>query len=429
MKDYRKIAEDALKKAKTNKVVKRLDESVVYPEGLTERMDKQLEDELVNQTTSLGKHPIFPEGDETSFEQKIMGERFSEVAKRYMRAYDVDNIDKNSLIRGMMPLVKETMELESKHKKALEKLAVQMIRDEYDMGEDIVEIHAELTTKINMVGTKKEATPKATSLEFKNHEQMVEANEEVYKRRFLNAMIQGAAKKCNHMFHMVDDELTDIEPLLSNKYSKMMASADYMYYVIPKMEEGINGGVVHVQFPTKDNPKAIIHVQAMVFPVLIHELVKGVMELLSAHGLPKDKKIGKFVIDKADFLAAEPWDMRIGPALWSKFTDAIDADDFHLKHHIYTELAALPVKEFNHKMREIMGGTKDGKQIVKEIAEEVKSGLQEDEFNEAMNEDMGSDVEPEEEGFSLEDLLGGETPDDSDEENDDDGGWDFEQLF
>jgi hypothetical protein len=308
-----------------------------------------------------------------------------------------------------------------------------MIRDEYDMGEDIVEIHAELTPHINMVGTKKEPKPKATSVEFDNHEQIVEANEEVYKRRFLNAMIQGAAKKCNHMFHMVDDELTDIEPLLSNKYSKMMASADYMYYVIPKMEEGVNGGVVHVQFPTKDNPKAIIHVQAMVFPVLVHELVKGVMELLSAHGLPKDKKIGKFVIDKADFLAAEPWDMRIGPALWGKFTDAIDSDDFHLKHHIYTELAALPVKEFNHKMREIMGGTKDGKQFVKEIVEEVKSGLQEDEFNEAMNEtSIETDEVSGDEGFTLEDLLGldgsREDGDDTDEESDDDG-FDFEQLF
>ena len=433
MKDYRKIAEDALKKAQTSKVVKRLDESLVYPEGLTERMDKQLEEELANQKTSLGKHPIFPEGDETSFEQKIMGERFSEVAKRYKRAYDVDNIDNKNLILGMMPLVKETMVLESKHKKALEKLAVQMIRDEYDMDEDIVEIHAELTPHINMVGTKKEPTPKATSVEFDNHEQIVEANEEVYKRRFLNAMIQGAAKKCNHMFHMVDEELTDIEPLLSNKYSKMMASADYMYYVIPKMEEGINGGVVHVQFPTEKNPKAIIHVQAMVFPVLIHELVKGVMELLSAHGLPKDKKIGKFVIDKADFLAAEPWDMRIGPALWGRFTDTIDSDDFHLKHHIYTELAALPVKEFNVKMREIMGCTKEGKKIVKEIADEVKSGLQEDEYNEAMNEDMDSVDDSEVQGFSLEDLIGGETHDDSDGnsdgENDDDGGWDFEQLF
>jgi hypothetical protein len=47
-----------------------------------------------------------------------------------------------------------------------------------------------------------------------------------------------------------------------------MASGDYMYYVLPKMDEMQNAGIVRVQFPTKDNPKAIIHVQAMVFPVL-----------------------------------------------------------------------------------------------------------------------------------------------------------------
>jgi hypothetical protein len=48
-----------------------------------------------------------------------------------------------------------------------------------------------------------------------------------------------------------------------------------------------NAGIVRVQFPTKDNPKAIIHVQTMVFPVLVHELVKGVIELMSAHGFLK----------------------------------------------------------------------------------------------------------------------------------------------
>jgi hypothetical protein len=56
----------------------------------------------------------------------------------------------------------------------------------------------------------------------------------------------------------------------------MMTSADYVYYVIPKMENGINGGVVKVTFPTKDNSKILIEAEAMVFPVLIHELVKGV---------------------------------------------------------------------------------------------------------------------------------------------------------
>jgi hypothetical protein len=441
MSDYKKMAEEALKKAqalKQGKGKKRINESVLYPEGLNERMHPQLEDDLANRNHSLGKHPIFPEGDESSFEEKIMGERFNDVAKRYKRAYDVDNIDNSSVMSGMMPLVYETMGMETKHKRALEKLAEKMIREEYDMDKDVVEIHAELTPNINMEGTKKNPKPMTVEMQFKNHDEMTNATDEVYKRRFLNAMTQGAAKKCNHMFHMVDDELTDLDPRLANKYSKMMASADYMYYIMPKMENGTNGGVVRVQFPTKDNPKAVIYAQAMVFPVLIHELVKGVMELLSAHGLPKNKKVGEYVINKADFLAAEPWDMRMGPGLWERFTKMIEPDDFHLKHHIYSEMAALPVKEFNVKMREVMAGTKEGAKIIKGIVEDVKSGLNEDEFNEAMNEmsgkldtenDENSDGSESSEGFDFKELFGGSEGGNSDGHSDDGEGIDFDDLF
>lgn len=446
MADYKKIAEEALRKAKLAKEAKtekpRLNESVVYPDGLNERMHPQLESELAERKHSLGKHPVFPEGDEASFEQKIMGERFNEVATRYKRAFDCENIDNGQLVNEMMPLVHESMALESKHKKELEDLAVRMIREEYDMPEDIVEIHAELTPRISLVGTKKNPKPVTSEMEFNNHDDMVKANKEVYKRRFLNAMTQGAAKKCNHMFHMVDEELTAMEPRLGSKYAKMMAAADYMYYVIPKMENGTTGGVVKVQFPTPSSPKAVIHVQAMVFPVLIHELVKGVMELLSAHGLPKDRKTGEFVINKADFLAAEPWDMRIGPALWTRFTEAIDGDDFELKHHIYSEMAALPVDEFNVKMREVMAGTKQGKDIIKEIVKEVRADLQHDEFNEAMNEIDSYEEEnsvgySDNQSFDFEELMGlkgasdsvGHSSGSDDEENDDEEGFEFGELF
>ncbi len=285
-----------------------------------------------------------------------------------------------------------------------------------------------------MEGTKKNPKPMTVEMQFKNHDEMTNATSEVYKRRFLNAMTQGAAKKCSHMFHMVDDELTDLDPRLMNKYSKMMASADYMYYIMPKMENGTNGGVVRVQFPTKDNPKAVIYAQAMVFPVLIHELVKGVMELLSAHGLPKNKKVGEYVINKADFLAAEPWDMRMGPGLWERFTKMIEPDDFHLKHHIYSEMAALPVNEFNMKMREVMAGTKEGSKIIKGIVDEVKSGLNEDEFNEAMNEMSGkskdiSDDSENAESFDFKELFGGSDQSNSDGDSDGDEGIDFDDLF
>jgi hypothetical protein len=384
MSNYKILAQKALLLAKKKTL---LNEAVLYPEGMSERMHPKLENDLIQQKHSLGKHPALPDGDEDSFEQKIMGERFNEVCRRYKRAFDIDEIDNLSLAKGMMPLVYETMALEEKHKKKLEELAIKMIREEYDMDEDVVEIIAELTPEISLEGTQLNPKPMPVEgMEFESHDDLVNANEEVYKRRFLNAMIQGAAKKCNHMFHMVDDELLEIEPKLPNRYNKMMSAADYMYYVIPKMENQISGGVVRVEYPTKENPKAKIHAQAMVFPVLIHEIVKGVMELLSANGLPKNKKLIEYVTNKADFLAAEPWDMRIGPALWGRFADAIDADDFKLKHHIYSELVSLPAKEFHRQMKEIMAGTKTGKKIIKTITDNIKKELQNDEFQTALNE-------------------------------------------
>ena len=405
MTDFKKLAEMALVKATTKKL---LNESIVYPEGVTERMHPKLEQDLAMRKHSLGNHPAFPEDDECTFEQKILGKRFDEVQKRYKRAFDVDKIDSKKAIKDMMGLVYDTMGLEAKHTKELQELAVKMIREEFDMGEDVVEIVAELIPEISLKGAKMNPKPMSVEgMEFERHDDFVKANEEVYKRRFLNAMTQGAAKKCNHMFHMVDEDLVNMDPRLPNKYHKLMSAADYMYYVVPNLEEGgkaVTGGMVEVEYPSTKKQKAKIHAQAMVFPVLVHEIVKGVMELLSAHGLPKDKKLCEYITNKADFLAAEPWDMRIGPALWERFTDAIDPDDFNLKHHVYSELAALPAKEFHTQMKEIMAGTKEGKRIIKNIIETVKQEISQDEYHSALNE-LGIDENGIEYDTDIEDFL------------------------
>ena len=179
MSDYRKIAEQALLKSQ-NRNKPRLNEGVVYGDNISERMHPQLEQELAERKHSLGKHPAIPEGDENNFEQKIMGKRFSEVVNRYKRAFDTENIDNSQLMMQMMPMVHETMALEAKHKKDLEKLAEKMIREEYDMPEDIVEIKAKLSPNIMLEGTKKQPKPKSNDYEFENHEEMVNAKGEVY---------------------------------------------------------------------------------------------------------------------------------------------------------------------------------------------------------------------------------------------------------
>lgn len=382
---YSKMIDNILNNVKNRN--QNINESrIQYDENHTERMAKELELALRRRMHSLGEHPAFPEGDEQHFEEKIMGDRFKDVVKNAKKHFNTDNIDAQMMLTSQAPLLYDCIANEKKHRKELEELAIKMIREEFDMSEDDVEVTAELVDDISLEGTKKNPKPMPVDdMEFSAHQDLADANAEVYKRRLLNSMIQGAAKKNHHMFHMVDDELAEMNPRLPNLYAKTMAAADYIYFVIDKMDDGVPGGIVRVEFPKNEGEKPKIHAQALIFPVLIHELAKGVMEILSSHGLPKNGKMQKYVMNKADFLLAEPWDMRLGPALWEKFTKLFKPEDFQLKHHVYMELASLPVNEFNDKMREIFAGTKRGKEIIQELVADVKKDMKEDEFNESMN--------------------------------------------
>ena len=387
-----KLLKEALKDAQVGS----LNENFLYADGITERIHPQLEEDLRQNRHSLAECDVFPEGDVISTEMKLIRERFKEVVHRCREAFDVDELDNQEIIMEMMPLVHNAMELEGPHRKELEELAIRMVMDEFDVTDESVVFEAKLMPHISLEGTSKKPSPELVDEEFNDHEQIVEANAQVKKRRVLNAMTQGAAKKVNHMFHMVHEELSDLNPRLPQNYKKMMSAADYMYYIKPDMANGVSGGVCEADFKGKDGDlRPVIRAEAMVFPVLVHELVKGVMEVLSAHGLPTEKNIAEYVIGKADFLEAEPWDMRLGPAMWGRFCDAMPDDDFNLKHHVYTDLAKLEPNEFNATMKEILGKTKKGKNIVQEMVNDIKKEMADDDFNEAMGEDF----------FDINDLL------------------------
>jgi hypothetical protein len=390
MSNYKSTIQHALGLSKRNLLA----ESLIYPEDLKERMHPNLEEDLLNDKTSLGDSPCFPVGNERNFATQVVGERFKHVVNEVKKAFNVEEIDTTSIMKEMMPLVSETMKLESDHIKDLKELAVKMVREEFDIPDDIV-IEAELTSDISSENVNMIPSPDVIT-EFEDHNEMEYAKDSIYKRRFVNAMIQGAAKKVNHMYHMVDSELTEMNPKLINNYKKMMSAADYMYYVVPDLTGAQNAGMCDVDFGSKENKKpTTLTAKAMVFPVLIHELVKGCMEILSANGLPTKENIAEYVINKSDFVQAEPWDMRIGPALWGKFCSMIPAEDFNLKHHVYSDITQLEPKEYAHTMKEIMGGTKRGKEIISELLKEIKREIKEDEYNESMGDDL----------FEIDDLF------------------------
>lgn len=386
---YKKLIGNMLKKINNDESIN--EGRIKYDEQHKEKMNPKLEQELRERKHSLGDHPAFPESNEMHFEERVMAEKFTNVVREVKRHFNVDDIDNDKIILDMGSMIQECMAIESDNKEELQELAVQMVRDEYDIPEDMVEIEAKLVNNVNMEGTKLNSTPiTVEEIDFDSYEDIEDVNAQVYKRRFINAMNQGAAMKTNHMYHMVDENLTKINPTLPTKYGKMMSAAEYGYYIADNIDTypSITGGLVKLELPEShgSDKKPKIKAQAMVFPVLVHELVKGVMELLATHGLPTCPKKRNYVLNKADYLKAEPWDMRLGPVLWEKLTNTIPAEDFHLKHHLYSDLVKLPTNEFNNTMREIVAGTKRGKEIVGEMIMEIKKDLEREDFDRTMDE-------------------------------------------
>ena len=60
--------------------------------------------------------------------------------------------------------------------------------------------------------------------------------------------------------------------------------------------------------------------KAIVLPLLIHELVKGILELICLHGLNElSEEEYQVVTDEADQLEYEAWLLQAGPAMWRRF--------------------------------------------------------------------------------------------------------------
>jgi hypothetical protein len=238
----------------------------------------------------------------------------------------------------------------------------------------------------------------------------------VTKRRLMNAMMHGAARKGQNLFHMASDELRRIDPSLSQDYSKLMAGNDFMYWALSddtiaqESESGTHAGQVRVDL---SGPKPKIIAQGMTFPFLLHELTKGVLELISLHGLDADKETRDYVLDKTDNLESEPMDIRLGVKIWEKLLETMDVDALPYKAQIFTRLSELSPSQFNNIINGLLNGSEQAKEEVRDIVYDVIRENNEDDVEQAMKQFRDPEEGPE---GGTETPEGPEGPDDEDDE-------------
>ena len=331
-------------------------------------LPKFVYDAVKSHSTSLGDNPAFPGEDDYAFDYTVLKERFRDLNSQ-MKDAGIPLGNTEELVSHLSMLVSKCKEMEKPIKEPLERLCENAVNKLFAVPEGAVNFKCKLVDKITF-NIDVNTTPETSSdrkFKFKDISDFDFSKGAVAKRRLINSLIMGASEYYTSMKSLYMDELNKLNPQLLGLYDRIMTLNSYLTFVTKEEinDKHVKQGSfveVHVGFNGK---KSTIEAQGVIFPLMLHDTIKGFFELFSVYGLPEDTDKAKYIVSKADFLLAEPWDMRFGVKLWQMIFDKRElVDDTNIVPYVFMELVQLPMEEFNASMKELFMGTERGDELM-----------------------------------------------------------------
>ena len=413
-----------------------------------ERMDPNLERKLASPESLYGSNPAMKKG--VADVQRLVSQRFQKVADKLRQVTGIENLSSKQVqgmvYQEMMAKLPMIMQIESEHKEELEELAKQASMEETEIPEGWVKIIAELGSRIDtsnfQMAPKKEKEDeedKEPKLEIPSFDVSDLTDEEEFelekhKRNIINAIIQGAAKKGHYVFQKPDirQRLDEIDPRLYPAYLGIMTINDFMYFTMEQMIEMMsqtgNGVAGKVELDPDDegdegdggdeegDTDTVIKAQGMIFPILCHEIIKGIEESKGRYGLPASDTMRDRVKGAVDILPNEPMQLRIGPEISEKLRHALPDEMFEdsnkgLINWFHILLYQVPAQEFldivgnaiSEDESKVKKATSRFEEIMREAAEMKKEFDEYKEDNDSFDSNNFGDDDDDDD---LDDFLG-----------------------
>ena len=409
---------------------------------------------LASGETPLKKLPLPSTGEEPNknFQELLASERYRQVVQK-MRHYTGDNTPMNAdtnispLVQTMMRAHNNIVAAERNHREQLEQLAIELVTKEMGIPEGSFQFDVKIVGmgEINTDDFNREQPEQgqpemeAPELEIELYNDLEQLNLERAKRRFINAMMQGASKKGHYMYHLVPDRIREItgSDTLLNDYGLLMSINDSLYWQLSdQMMQGMmgGGGVGGKEETDRNTNPPTIRVRALNFPICVHEIIKGILEVFSYHGDPEDEELAQRVHEKEDTIEKEVWDLRLGPAIWdrvrSQFPEDIITDEnkVELQNYLFVEIIKLPAKNFLVFMKEVVSQSQNGKRLLDELMDNIYKTFNDEEIEDDIFMDDLNNLTDNEDDDNLKGFLnnmGIDLPNnfgDEEDEDDDDGG-------
>jgi len=382
-----------------------------------ERMDSGTQRKIETGQTPISKQPFMPKitGAQT-FEEVIASERFKQVIENIRRytnipgPVDMRNIGQLQML--LMSALREIANIERQHKEYLENLSIELVRKELEIDPSEIEYESYLVSPSDISNEGFQMEPEEKSVEeiaklFQTPEKeedeeenpvesllraLEEFNIERSKRRLINMFIQGAGAKAQYMYHLIEEKLNELDPRLLNLYGTLMSVNEMLYWIL---NENMLGNLMgskagSVEVDTNQDPPKVV-AKGVIFPVLLHELVKGTYEVIGKFGLPSNPEKQKMVTGYEDTLPAEVWDLRFGPVFWERLLNAypnriFESGQRFIQNYLFQKFVMMSAEEFIDLTKMILLGNPKANQILDRMVKEISERLRELE-NEASEED------------------------------------------
>lgn len=383
-----------------------------------DRPSPDIQRSLERGETPLKKVPFPSTGQEPNknFQELLASERYKQVVQNVRQYAGVRT--PLSGVQSMMPLMNTMMQAhndivrtENAHREELARLAVDLVRKEFNLSEDDIEFEAKIvgmgdvdTSDFNREQPgQQQPEPETVEVEIDLFNDLQQLNLEKAKRRLINAMMQGASKRGHYMYHYVADKIREItgSENLINQYGILMSINDTLYWQFSddqmKMAMGGPGGegssVAGKEKVDLQSTPPKVYAEGINFPVLVHELIKGTYEVIAAlRGQPEDIEMTRRVIQSEDTLEKEIWDLRLGPAIWDRIREQIpediltDEDKKQIQLILFQHIVEKPAKEFLVFMKEVISGSERGKSLMKSLVDAINQSINDYDYEQTMEQ-------------------------------------------
>ena len=286
------------------------------------------------------------------------------------------------IMGNLMQLAQQVIQLEQGSQDLLEQLAYDIIYEAYPYlksNEDVIEIDAKIVPQAQVKEALQPNSPQEEDIDElsveEEQEMMDDIAEDLKKRRLINAVTQGAST-FSKSAHYIQQEYIDIigGEGTSDKYRDLMQAAlDLIDFAVGAGGMGMSGSNLESSatgaesvFYDFEKEKWIIKARAIVFPVLILEIVKGMYEIIGLFGF-SDLERGEKVVKFTDKIENEPEDIAYGQLIAKNLQDLINKLEVNVtpeeRDDFLQDIYKLENKEFIQLMTNIINNNVNSQQM------------------------------------------------------------------